>query len=88
MKQLLEKINRSFARKVARADKKYLDSEEALAKNKKNKKMVSFNTRIPKKDDTLDDENDAYEQAVGDKFYPNEKEIFSDTESDCSTDSE
>ena len=50
--------------------------------------MVSFNARIPKKRDTLSKENSAYNRAVRKNKYPTENQVFSDSESESSTDTE
>ena len=73
--KLLDKINNSFKRKIARANKKYeqeesTTSEEEFSDGENSKqgrrraKMVSFNSRIPRKKDTLNQENAAYNKAV------------------------
>jgi len=91
--KLLTRINKSFARKIARAHEDTSETEseaskESAPKRKRKNKMVSFNTRIPKKGDTLEEENHAYNKAIKKQKYPTENEIFSDSDSGSSTESE
>ena len=91
---MLKKINKDFAKEIAKANEpgeNTSDSESEASKEtttKRKKKMVSFNTRIPKKRDTLSKENSAYNRAVGKNKYPTEDQVFSDSESESSTDTE
>ena len=90
----MKKINKDFAKEIAKAQEardEASDTESETSKeatHKKKKKMVSFNSCIPKKRDTLDKENSAYNRAVRKSKYPSEKEVFSGSESDSSTDTE
>ena len=93
--QLINRINKSFEKKLAKTCEESSEDEEDQAskrkqKKKTKKKMVSFNSRIPKKNDTLEDENKAYNNALKKRKYPSESEMFpeSETESDESTVSE
>ena len=95
--QLINRINKSFEKKLAQTCEESSEDEEDQAskrkqKKKTKKKMVSFNSRIPKKNDTLEDENKAYNNALKKRKYPTEREMFpeseSETESDDSTVSE
>ena len=82
--QLINRINKSFEKKLAKTLEEPSEDEEdqtSKKKQKKKKKMVSFNCRIPRKD-TLEDENQAYDDAVKKRKYPTEKEMFSDSETE------
>ena len=65
----------SFKRKIARANKKYEHMEsstseeessdgESSTQGRRKTKIVSFNDRIPRKRDTFQQENAAYNKAV------------------------
>ena len=93
--QILNAVNESFKRKIARANKKYEEeeatsskeessAEETVNTSKKKAKMVSFNSRIPRKKDTLGAVNAAYDDAIK-RSAPNSKDVHLFSDSDDST---